>query len=222
LYKVRHIAPGSVFAIEKYYDENYMIVPIDFAKDLLGYGRKRSQIELFAKPEKIQEVKEDLGRQLGNNYRVRLGEELHEDIYKIFRIEKLMVFLIFSIIIAIASINIYFSLSMLVIDKRKDVAILAAQGASKGLIRLIFLMEGCIIAFSGTLTGLLLGLSICFAQMKFGFITMGMQTAVMNAYPVEVELLDVLYTCLAVVLITIAASIQPARLAAKRIDIRQL
>lgn len=222
LYTVQYIMPAGIFAIEKYYDENYIIVPVDFATKLLNYGNRITQVELTLKSRDRYRVKSELIASLGSEYQVLLGEELHEDIYKIFKYEKLMVFFIFTMIIAIASINIYFSLSMLAIDKKRDVAILTAQGASKKLISSIFLVEGCIIAFSGTLVGLALGLGICFAQMRFELIGMGIETAVMSAYPVKVEFWDIVLTCLTVIIITILASFQPSRLATKKIAIQDL
>ena len=144
-----------------------------------------------------------------------VGEELHSDLYKVLKIEKLFVFLILVSIIGIASINIFFSLTMLVIEKKKDISILFAQGASTGLIRNIFLYEGCIVAFSGALIGLILGVGLSWLQQQFGLIGMGMNSAVMNAYPVKIEALDIVITVLAVTIITILASIQPASKASK-------
>ena len=100
----------------------------------------------------------------------------------------------FFLIIAIASINIYFSLTMLVIDKKKDIATLHALGASKKVIRWVFLSVGMIIAFTGASLGLTLGLIISGLQQEYGFISMGMQSALMTAYPVIISISDVFLT----------------------------
>lgn len=223
LYRVQHVMPTSVFAIEKYYDENYVFVSLDFAERLLEYGDKRTALELTIDPTvAAATIQKNLTVLLGENYSVKLGEELHEDLYKILKIEKLFVFIIFSLIIGIASINIYFSLTMLAIDKKRDVAVLNAMGASKHLIQKIFLFEGALVAVIGAGTGLILGLAVSFLQQYFGFISMGMQSTVIDAYPVQVDLLDVLLTCGCIIIITIIASIQPSRLAIKKISLKEL
>ncbi len=211
MYRVLSIIPGGVFAIEKYYDENYVFVPIQFARQLLNYQDKLTAYEIYlSSNSNPTQIKNQLERGFGNNYKVQLGEELHSDLFKILKIEKLFVFLILTSIIGIASINIFFSLTMLVIEKQKDIAVLISQGASKLLIRKIFLFEGCIVAFSGAGSGLFLGLMLSLLQEKFGVISMGMQSAVIDSYPVKIELGDVILSVFAIVVITILASIQPA------------
>jgi lipoprotein-releasing system permease protein len=223
LYRAQNILPGGVFAIEKYYDENYFFVPLSFAQNLLQYGDRRTALELSTTADvNLKTLKNELQTKLGDQFVVRLGEELHEDLYKILKIEKLFVFLIFSLVIGIASINIYFSLTMLALDKKRDLSILSAQGASNRLIRNIFLAEGAIVAFTGAITGLVLGLTISFLQQHFGFISMGMQTTVMDAYPVKVEAFDVMISCVCILVITLLASLQPAKLAVKNISLTNL
>ena len=124
----------------------------------------------------------------------------------------------FFLIIAIASINIYFSLTMLVIDKKKDIATLHALGASKKVIRWAFLSVGMIIAFTGASLGLTLGLIISGLQQEYGFISMGMQSALMTAYPVIISISDVFLTVFAIIVITLLATIQPAILATKNLS----
>ena len=104
---------------------------------------------------------------------------------------------------------------MLAIDKKKDIAILASVGADKGLIRTIFLSEGAIISFIGAFLGLFLGLVICLIQQNFGIVSMGMQTAVIDAYPVKMQFPDFLYTGLSIITITILASYRPAIIASR-------
>jgi lipoprotein-releasing system permease protein len=99
---------------------------------------------------------------------------------------------------------------MLVIDKKKDIAILSAMGATPVIIRNIFLGEGAIIALIGAGTGLLLGLLVCWIQQTFGLISMGMATALVDAYPVKMLLRDFLLTGLTIIIITLLVSIRPA------------
>ncbi|MFY0687871.1 MAG: ABC transporter permease [Cyclobacteriaceae bacterium] len=223
IYSVRHIMPSGTFSIEKYYDENYMFVPVNFASQLLRYGDKRTGLELSLQAgTNPYEVKKGLIAIFGDRFQIRLGEEIHEDLFKILSIEKLFVYIIFSLIIGIASINIYFVLTMLALEKKKDIAALAAQGAEPRLIRNVFINQGMMIAFSGAFLGLILGLAISFTQQYFGIISMGMQTAIMDAYPVKVAWTDVLISCGCIITITIIASIAPARFAVKTISMREL
>ncbi len=223
MYRLKNILPGGVFAVEKSYDENLVYVPIRFAEDLFNKKGKRNLLELQLTPSADpNEVKKRLQDLLGSSFLVQSNDEIHGDLYRVLSYEKFFVFLTFSIIIAIASINIFFSLNMLVLDKKKDVAILSAQGATRGLITKIFLLEGCIVAFTGAFTGLLLGLLVSFVQQEFGLVTMGMQTAIIDAYPVKVEWLDVLLTVLSIIVITIVTSIQPALSASKSVAMTDL
>ncbi len=223
MYRLKNILPGGVFAVEKSYDENLVYVPIRFAEELFNKKGKRNLLELQLAPSADpNEVKKRLQDLLGSSFLVQSNDEIHGDLYRVLSYEKFFVFLTFSIIIAIASINIFFSLNMLVLDKKKDVAILSAQGATRGLITKIFLLEGCIVAFTGAFTGLLLGLLVSFVQQEFGLVTMGMQTAIIDAYPVKVEWLDVLLTVLSIIVITIVTSIQPALSASKSVAMTDL
>ena len=209
------IMPGGVFAIERQYDDNYVFVPLEFARDLFSYGEKRSSLEIKVtdgtKPDK---VKRQLRTLLGPKFLVQNSDEQHTSLLRAVKVEKLFVFITFAFILLIASINIFFSLSMLVIDKKKDIAILAAVGASATTERNIFLFEGAIVAFSGAGMGLFTGMVICWAQQTFGLISMGMTTAVVDSYPVKMQALDFIFTGVAIIAITLIVSIRPARRAA--------
>ena len=219
LYNSKRAIPASVFSVEKYYDENYIIVSLDFAIDLLSYDQKRTALEISLKPgQDEQKAALKLKNLISNDYIVRSGDELHADLFKFMKWEKLIVFMTFFLIIAIASINIYFSLTMLVIDKKKDIATLYALGASKKVIQVIFLSVGMIISFAGATLGLTLGLMISGLQQKYGFVSMGMQSALMTAYPVIISVSDILITAFSIILITLLATVQPALLSTKNLS----
>ena len=216
MYHQLNIIPGGVFAIEKYYDENFIFVPIKFAQDLLGYSNRLSSYELYlAEDADAERAKEIIIDKIGDSFNVLLGEELHADLYKILKIEKLFIFFILTAIIGIASINIFFSLTMLVLEKKKDISILFAQGASEKLIRKIYFYEGCIVAFSGAAIGLVVGVGVSLIQQEYGIISMGMHASVVDSYPVKIQFSDVLFTVIAIIIITLLASIQPAIKAGK-------
>jgi lipoprotein-releasing system permease protein len=216
LYAHQAIKPGAVFSIEKNYDENYIFLPLDFVQRLLGYGNKRTALEVkTAAGSDTKTVRELIGKTLGESFTVRTNEEQHKDLYRLLKMEKLFTFLSLSLLITIGSINIFFSLMMLAIDKKKDISILSAIGAGQHLIRKIFLTEGALIAFVGAATGLALGGFICWLQHRFGLVSMGMENAVVPNYPVKMKWIDFLSTSGVIVLITFLVSVYPASRASK-------
>ncbi len=216
LYSKKNILPGSVFAIEKNYDENYIFVPLDFAKDLLNYGDKRTSLEIKVKENYIiDDVRDQLKNTLGGTFKVQNNEEQHADLYKLLNLEKLFVFIAFSFILAVGSINIFFALTMLVIDKKKDISVLYSMGADDPVIRRIFLGEGAIISLGGAMLGLVLGTLVCWLQQTFGLVSMGMETSVLEHYPVQMQLADFIFTAASLVFITFVISYRPAMMATK-------
>ncbi|MEO9965333.1 MAG: FtsX-like permease family protein [Reichenbachiella sp.] len=210
-YNRANIMTGGVFALEQQYDDNYVFVPIAFTEKLFGYEGKRTSLELMVDDEQdILKIQSRLSKALGNDFTILNSDQQHADLYKVLKIEKLFVFIIFSMIVGIASINIFFSLSMLVIEKKPDISSLFAMGASKKLVRKIFLAEGAIIAFIGAGSGLILGFSVSWLQQTYGIISMGVATSVIQAYPVEIIPSDFLFTAITIIFITFMASIQPA------------
>ena len=152
---------------------------------------------------------------LGDSFRVLNSDEQHAIILRTIKIEKLFVYLIFTFILAVSSFNIFFALSMLAIDKKKDIGILYAMGARDKFIRSIFLKEGAIISFSGAAVGITAGFILVFLQQQYGFISMGLQTSVISYYPVKMQLADFIFTAICIVAITLSASIRPAIMATK-------
>ena len=165
-------------------------------------------------------VKEQLRKQLGPNFRVQDSDEQHVSLFKAIKVEKLFVFITFTLILLIASLNIFFSLSMLVIDKKKDISVLLAMGASQKAVRRTFLYVGAIVALVGATVGLVVGVGLCWLQQRFGFVSMGMATSVVDAYPVKIQASDLIFTCLSIIFITLAVSIRPA-LNASHLDLRE-
>lgn len=216
LYARQNIVPGAVFSIVQNFDENYIIVPLRFTKELFNYGNKLTSLEIkTAVDADIFKVERQIQQALGEDFNVLNHEEQHQDLYKLLRMEKLVTVLSLSLLLIIGSINIFFSLMMLVLDKRKDIAILKAMGANDKQVRNIFLAEGGLIAFSGALLGLALGFGFYWIQQKYGLISMGMETSITQGYPIKVEAIDFLLTLLAISLITILISFKPAKMASK-------
>lgn len=215
-FKNRVIYPSGVFSIQHDFDSKYIIVPIDFARELLDHPVRVTAIEIGidsnADIKKIQLRIQDL---LGDSYDVKDRFQQHDLLYKIMKSEKWAVFLILTFILMIATFNVIGSLTMLIIDKKKDIKILWNMGADTILIRKIFFIEGLLIAFLGALIGLVAGLGICILQREYGLIKI-QGSFVMDAYPVELKLMDFIYVFLTVMLIGAFAAWYPAKQITKK------
>lgn len=207
------IFPAGIFSIEQDYDSRYVIVPIDFMRDLLDYQDEVSSVELKLDPSYDPEVIQDNIRQLlGNNYLVQNREEQNELFYKVMKSEKWAIFLILTFILIIASFNIIGSLSMLIIDKKNDIRSLRNMGASQKLISRIFLFEGWMISIIGSLIGISLGTLISWIQDKFELLKLsGSGTFVIDAYPVDLQISDVLLVWITVLIIGFLAARYPVK-----------
>ena len=216
----QNLVAGGVFLIEQHIDDSYIFVPLSFAQRLLGYSTRRTALYVKVGASfEIEQVKEQLRKQLGPSFKVQDSDEQHVSLFKAIKVEKLFVFITFTLVLLITSLNIFFSLSMLVIDKKKDISVLLAMGATEKMVRQTFLLVGAIVALVGAVTGLVLGVTLCWLQQYFGFVSMGMATSVVDAYPVKMQASDIVFTCLAIIFITLAVSIRPA-LNASRLDLR--
>lgn len=210
-----NLRPGGVFSIESRYDD-YIIAPLKQVESLMGYNGELTALEIYIAPGYTEkDVSEEIGAKLGKAFVVKDRDSLNADLLRAIKLEKLFVAVTLSLIILVAAINIFFSLSMLAIEKKKDVAMLFAMGATQSLVRRIFIAEGAIVAFSGAIAGLLGGIVICWLQMRYGFVSMGMTTSLVDAYPVKLIWEDILYTGVIVVMITMVVSYVPARRAAE-------
>ncbi|GAB2543777.1 ABC transporter permease [Spirosoma aerophilum] len=206
---------SGVFFIESKYD-NFVLAPINSARALFGYKPNEvTSLEIQLRPGTNEaNAKQALQAIVGEKLTVQSRDDLNVDLYRAIRVEKLFVALTLSFIILVASINIFFSLSMLVIEKKADIRILYALGATRPMVRRIFLTEGAIIALTGAFTGLILGVGICLAQERYGFISMGMESAIIDAYPVRLDVSDILLTGALTIVMTILTSWFPAQRAA--------
>ena len=184
----------SVFSTEQEQDEKQVLVPFDWLSELLEYENKANNVELFlapnADPKKIQK---EVKAVIGEDFTVKNQQEQQETLYRIMRSEKWAVYVILTFILILATFNVVGSLSMLMIDKRKDTEILKSMGADNRLIQRIFMNEGLLISVAGGIIGLLLGIILVLLQQQFGFVKFGTGgNYVVEAYPVLLKLKDVL------------------------------
>ncbi|MDF2434198.1 MAG: lipoprotein-releasing system permease protein [Mucilaginibacter sp.] len=219
---VRSITPSGVFAIEEEFDD-IIITPIDFVRDLLGQSQNVSSLEInYKKGADLAGVQSAILKKIGKNYTVKNRREQNAELYKTLNFERWFIFMILTFVLIIAIFNIIGSLTMLVIDKRKDIAILSSLGANKQLIQGVFFFEGMMISVTGCIVGMFLGLVFCILQQHFGLIKMGSRISVLDAYPVALRFSDFGLVFLTVIAIAIIASGVSARLSIKGLnDIKQ-
>lgn len=223
LYSSAILEPVAYFSIERQFDDEYVIAPLEFAKNLLNYGNRRTSLEIKVNENaSISDVQRRLKELLGIKFLVKNTDEQHAGLLRTVKLEKLFVFLTLTFILAIASFNIFFSLSMLAIEKKKDIAVLKAMGAPDRLIRRIFLKQGSLIALSGAIIGLVLGFLVCLIQERFGLVSLGISSAVIDAYPVKISWTDFLWISISVIGITLLASYRPAWIASKVDTVKEL
>lgn len=197
-FNVMEIQPSGFFGIQQDFDVKYVIIPLKFARQLLDYPDRLSAVEIRVDPSAdVATVQSGLQKELGPAYIVKNRFQQEAVLFKIMKSEKLAVFAILAFILIIATFNIIGSLSMLILDKKKDISVLNSLGASPGLIRRIFMTEGLLISLSGAIIGMILGFVVCFIQMKFGIISIqNSGSFVVEAYPVAIEWTDFVYVFL--------------------------
>lgn len=223
LYTSAQLEPRAFFSIEQQFDDSYVIAPLLFTRDLLNYGERRTALEVKVKEGfLIADVQQRVRNHLGSEFLVKNADEQHAGLIRTVKLEKLFVFLTLTFILAIASFNIFFSLSMLAIEKRKDIAVLKAMGARDKMIREIFLKQGALIALSGAVIGLVVGYLIVMVQDIFGIVSLGISSAVVEAYPVRIVWTDFLWISISVLSITLLASWRPAAIASQVDVVREL
>lgn len=197
-------SPGVVFICnQQKYDGQYVLTSLDFARRLFDYDTEVSAIEIkLKKGSDTSKIQQEMVQILGDRFRVLNRYEQQADIYRIMEIEKLISYLFLTFILAVACFNVIGSLSMLILDKRDDAETLHRLGADHSLIAHIFLCEGRLIALSGAVAGILLGVFLCLLQQKFGLIALGNNGSfLVDAYPVSVHLTDVLLVLFTVIVI---------------------
>jgi len=210
----RTIFPSGIFSIQQDFDNRYVLVPLRFAHNLFGFENEVTAVEIgLQKGVRPESVKEEINKIAGDRFTVKDRFEQQELLYKIMKSEKFAIFLILGFILFIATFNIIGTLSMLILDKRKDIAVLHSMGANETLIKRIFLAEGFLITFSGAILGMLLGAMICLIQIWFGVVPLHASggSFIIEAYPVELQAIDFVYVLLLVLAIGLPAVWYPVR-----------
>lgn len=194
---------GSLFSISSATDASLLVVPIETMRRLLGRADEDavSALELSVKDgTDIPRLRAELSSELGDRFKVEDRYMQNSSLYKMMKYEKLAIFTILLFVVIIVAFNIFGSLSMLIVEKGEDIAMFRAMGARRRFVRRIFLLEGWMISLCGLLVGLVCGVGLALLQQHFGFIKMPGGFFI-QAYPVQLQFLDVLLTAAGVALI---------------------
>lgn len=208
--------PAGLFSISDEFDNQYVLMNIDAARQLLDYKNEVTSIELKIKPgTNIETLQATIAKRIGDQYTIKNRQQQNELLYKTLKSEKLWVFIILVFILIVATFNVIGSLTMLIIEKKKDISILSSMGADLLLIRRIFLLEGMLITIIGAATGLILGLAICWLQITFSIVKFN-EGYVVDAYPMQVQSSDIWSISGIVMMIGLFAAWYPVRVFTKK------
>lgn len=197
-YKDIMIQPKGVFQIEMEYDEKYIIIPINHARTLTGYDKQITALEIGVNPDAdLNKISTAIKLLLPIEIKLQDREERHESIYKAIQIEKLLTYFIFVLILFIASLNLYASVSMLVLSKKKDINTLNTLGASSKVIQQIFLLEGVMIIVTGIISGAIIAYLLIWLQDNVGLVPVPEPNSLLSHVPVRIKMHDfVISICL--------------------------
>ncbi len=204
------IRVSGEFSIQQEFDNQYAFMPLTVLRPLLQYDDEVSYLELKLSPQaKPKQIRQDVRAILGDNIAIKNREQQNESWYKVMRFEKWMSFAILILIMLIASFNLLSSLTMMVLDKQKDIGILKSMGLTDQQSGAIFRWQGLMIGLVGALIGGGLASILVLLQQQFGFIPLR-GSFVVDSYPIQLKLFDLVVTIFSVILISYLASIYPS------------
>ena len=203
---------SGVFTIQQEFDNKYAITNIDFVKRQMNLQSDEfSAVEIKLKPaENPKKIKEQLATLVGTNYKVQTKYEQNTSLYNTMQLEKWAIYAVLTLILIIAAFNMISALTMLVLEKKKDISILKSIGAAKASILKIFLAEGLLLGVIGCSLGIALAMLICFIQVQWHVIPLKGGTFLVNYFPVKIVATDILLVAVTALIITFVAAWFPA------------
>jgi lipoprotein-releasing system permease protein len=207
----------------KDYDAHYAFVSLDAAASLFDYRSTVSGIEM--RLHNIQEagqLKKVLAISLGPSYSVSSWYDLHKDLYSVMQVERWSAYIILCLIVGVATFNVLGSLTMGVIEKRRDIGILKALGATRGSIMRVFMFEGLLVGTIGTVLGSVIGLAVCYLQVRYHLFPLDPTVYIIPAIPVDVRWSDFVAVSGASMVLSALASLYPALRAARMVPVESI
>lgn len=211
-----NVLPTGIFTIQQDFDNKYALTNIDFVKQQMALlPDEYSAIEIKLKPgSNIQEAKEKLTALLGNGYNVQTLYQQNMSLYNTMRMEKWIIYAVLTLILIVSAFTMISALTMLVLEKQKDISVLQSMGAKKLTIQKIFLSEGLLLGGIGAAVGIVLAAIICLVQLQFKLVKIGGGSFLIDYFPVQMITADFLLVAASAAGITFAAAWFPARKAA--------
>lgn len=214
-----NVTIAGIFAIQQEFDDKYAFTNLAFMQYMLDLkSDEYSGMDILLKPGVDEnKVKQDLEKITGTVLKVQTRYEQNQGLFSIMQIEKWVIYGILSLILVVAAFNMIGALTMLVLEKQKDIAVLKAMGAHTTRIQNIFLSEGLVLAIVGGGSGMLLAFIICMLQQKFHLIELSGNTFIINYYPVQMHVQDFLLVAFTVFMVAVLAAWLPSRKAAAQL-----
>lgn len=207
----------------KDYDAHYAYVSLETARALFEFGTEVSGVELRLQSIRdAEKVQQSLQARLGPDVRVLTWYDLHRDLYSVMQIERWSAYIILCLIVGVATFNVLGSLTMGVIEKRRDIGVLKALGATGGSITKIFMFEGLLVGTIGTVVGTALGLLVCYLQIQYQLFPLDPTVYIIPAIPVEIRWTDFVAVSVASMFLSTLASLYPARRAARLLPVEAI
>ena len=203
----------GVFMIQQDFDNKYAITNIHFVKQQMGFSPDEysaCEIKIKANTDPVM-VQNDLKKILGTAYNIQTKYEQNSSLYNTMRMEKWFIYAVLTLILLIAAFNMISALTMLVLEKQKDISILQSMGAGKNMVLKIFLSEGLLLGAIGTVSGIILALLICYLQVKFKLVKIQGGSFLVDYFPVKLQLADFILVTSTAAAIAFMASWFPAR-----------
>jgi lipoprotein-releasing system permease protein len=214
----RKFAVAGIFSSKNNeYDDGYVFCSLNDAQYLFGYKNNFQGYDIKLKDiDNSDKIKKVLIAQLDqNNFNVSTWYDFHQELYSVMQIERWTAYIILSLIIAVATFNILGSLSMSVIEKKRDIGILRSMGVTEKSVLKIFMFEGLLIGTIGTLLGVIIGYLVCYIQIKYNIYPLDPSQYKIDSLPIEVRLSDFFFISGVAMLLSFLASLYPAKRAAK-------
>ena len=212
------IIPNGAFAIQQDFDNKYVLTNLDFVRQHMGFKPDEyTAVEIaIADTDKEKITKNEVQQFLGPDYLVQTRYEQNSSLYNVMRLEKYAIFGIFILVLVVAAFDMIGALSMLVVEKQKDIQILQSMGATRSWIQKVFLTEGIMLAAIGAGIGIIMALLICFLQLQFKLIPLEGTSFVIDYYPVKLVFTDFVIVAVTVFIIATTASWLPSKRAASQ------
>lgn len=217
------IVAGIFESDNRDYDVGFAFTSIRTAQKLFGLGQKYTGVEIrlnnFYDSEKIKNILEE---KISNRCVIQTWYDLHKELYDVMLIERWAAYIILCLIIAVATFNIFASLTMTVIEKKRDIGVLRSLGLDEKSIKKIFMTNGLLSGLSGTFIGLFVGLLVCYSQINYKIYPLDPMKYIIDALPVQVRLTDIIAISLMAIILSTIAAYYPAKRAAKSVIIESI